>query len=290
MPATDGKILLTANSATCEIPLPSYGYKTIIRLPWDIQELDDGSLAAYDHGNTSSPKTVYDVRVCECTSIMSATEANAFLDWYKDSTKGRGVDATIDMTSNSGFHPFGPDKGDVGQFTVSVEVDKQPSMVENPYLHFPIDIRFTNTGAWPSYSLPTEVSEGVFTIGAIGNNRFPPDWFRVDGRYGSFVTHTQNATAYYMDKGTGADWFRSVAKMVSNESKCAAVINYITGTVRTGALSLVVPGEYKPFGADIGSDTIYITHLIKDVIEITHKKYNEFEYDLMLEYVSSTTS
>ena len=289
MPATDGKILLTANAATCAISLPSFGYTTTIALPWDIQELDNGAIAIYDHGATATPNTKYDIRSCECSFLLSATEMALFTAWYKDATKGRGVDATLEMTTNSGFHPFGPDKGDAGPFTVAIEMDQHASVGESPWLHFPLTLRMTNTGAYPAYTAPDEVTEGGMTIGTITGNRFPPEWFKVDGRYGCFVALTQNATAYYMDKGTGADWYRVKANMVSNESKAAAVLAYLTGTSRATSLALVCADNSYAFGYDNGDSGTYSTRMIQDTIEIKHNRYNEFEYGLTLEYISGPT-
>jgi hypothetical protein len=289
MPATDGKILLTANAQTCAISLPSFGYRTTIALPFDIQELDNGAIAIYDHGATATPNTKYDVRTCECDFLLSATEMALFTTWYKAAASGRGVDATLEMTTNSGFHPFGPDKGDAGPFTVAIEMDQHASVGEAPWLHFPLTLRMTNTGSWPAYKAPDEVPEGGLTIGTVTANRFPPGWYKVDGRYGAFVALTQSAVSYYMDKGTGADWFRTKAGMVSNESKAARVIAYLTGTSRATALALVCGANSYPFGVDKEDDGTYSVRMIQDTIEITHKRYNEFEYDLTLEYISGPT-
>lgn len=277
MPASDGKMLFTANAQTCQIPVPSFGYRTIIKLPWEIQELDTGGIAIYDHGATATPVTKYDIRVCECDVLLSATDMATFTAWYSDATKGRGRDTALEMASGSGFFPFGPDKGDVGSFIIALEMDRHASVGEAPWLFFPLTLRMTNTGSWPAYSIPTEVSEGSVTIGTIAANRFPPNFFSVDGRYGSFVDLTENATSNYINKGSGADWWRTRAGMVSNETKTAKIVDYLTGTCRATAFNVGLGANSYAFGIDKSDDGTYSVRLIQDAIELTHKRYNEFE-------------
>ncbi|GAI98184.1 unnamed protein product, partial [marine sediment metagenome] len=182
MAVSDGKVQFEdADANQIEVDLPVFPYKSNIIFPFDIQKLENGKYASYDHGVGAA---TYDHRICECTFQLTEAEAIIFNDFFRDDytaapeTKGRAFDVTMRMNASSGFFPFGPDKGDVGDFVVALEIKSHARIGESPYLYFSITVNITNVGSWPVYSLPAEVAEGEMTIGTITNNRFPPDWIK----------------------------------------------------------------------------------------------------------------
>jgi hypothetical protein len=285
MAVTDGKIQLEdADLNQIEISVPVFGYKTTILLPFDIQKLDTGLYGIYDHGAS------YDIRKCNCTFMLSATEMNTLNTFLKEdnisTSKGRAYNVTLRMNTGSGFFPYGADKGDVGDFTTAMTFTKHGSVGESPFNYFICDVEMVNVGTFPAYVLPAEVSDGAFTFGTITECRFPPDWFSPAINYGYYATIKQNSTVEWIDRGENADWFETQFDFRSNESKTAAVINYITGTSRGGAFNIATPAGYRPFGSDIGDGTFSV-RLIQDKIEITHHEYNLFSFPITLSYEST---
>jgi len=270
------------------VSLPVFPYKTSIEFPFDIQKLNDGSYSSYDHGST------YDIRKCECTFILDEGETLTFLEFFTNEyeygvNKGRAFDVTMRPTvSNSGFFPFGPDKGNNGDFDVGVIIKNISRIGNAPYLYFHIDVLIINTGSWPTYSLPSEVSEGSLTIGNVSNNRFPPNWFNPSGGYGYFGTVLQDGSIEWIDRFEGADHYQTSFNMVSNESKTAKVIEYITGTARDDNFSIVSGNNIFPFGKNIPDNKTYTVKMIQNKIDITHVRHDRFEYSLKLAYISYT--
>src|SRR4030042_2829656 len=226
---TDGKIQLEDTDANqIEVSVPSFGYKTTILLPFDIQKLDTGKYCIFDHGAT------YDIRKCNCTFFLSATEMNTLNAFLKEDTigtsKGRAFSVILRMNTGSGFFPFGPDKGDVGDFTVAMVINKHGAVIDSRFNYFTCEVEFTNVSSYPAYSLPDEVADGTFTFGTVTACRFPPDYFSPVVNYGYGATLKQGGSVEWIDRSENADWYETQFEMRSNESKAAKIIQYITGT------------------------------------------------------------
>lgn len=281
MAVTEKKIQFeNANSNQIEISVPIFGYKSEILFPFDIQEDSNTQYHIFDNGSS------YDIRKFSCELLLTATEMNTLNDFISGSgvTKGRAQELTMRMNDTSGLFPFAPDKGDEGNFTTAIEIENT-GMVLSPYKYFKCNLNVINTGAWPSYSLPSEFTEGQLTIGTITGNRFPPDGFKASNSYGYNITVEQDSSVQFIDKGSGADKYITEFTMISNESKTAKVIEYLTGTARAGAFNITTQSGYYPFGRDKGDGTFSV-RLIRDVIVIEHIGHEQFSYNLSLSYIS----
>lgn len=285
MPISDGKIQLkNPNLDTIEVSHPLFGYTTTIKLPLDVGKLDTGLYNVFDHSSAGS----FDTRQCRCTFQLNAAEQNTLEDFLRTEgiTKGRGALLKLEMDTGSGFFPFGPDKGDVGEFDVVVEVLDHGRQRDAPFKFFETELLITSThstpGSWPAYSLPSEVSEGEITIGTITNNRFPPAYFKPKNRYAVSTVIEEDSGAQIIDKGSSGDAFETSFKMVSNESKAAAVIAHLNNTVRNNTFNLIVAVNSFPFGRNIGDDGTYTVRLIQNKISIVHEIHNRFNFSLKL--------
>ena len=195
----DGQIEFQQGATSIQVSVPSFSYKTTISLPFDWQKMDDGTWEGFDNG------TAYDKRKCECTLFFTAAQMATFNDFHRTDGEGRAIDITMRMNANSGFHPFGPDKGDVGDFTVAVEIKNHGMVGESPFRYFKVDLVIYNTGSWPAYTPPAEVDDGDFTIGTITDLRFPPGWFEPEAEYGTFMTLEENSTSQWIDRSVNFD-------------------------------------------------------------------------------------
>jgi len=283
--ATDKKITLTNFDGTpdlIEIPVPIFGYTTTIQMKLAIQPLGDKKVFTFDSG------IAFDIRTFRGQLALNIADQLTFNDFMRTvgADNGRAQNLKLDMITDSGFFPFGPDKGDKGTFTVSFRTVNKPGIGSGPYKHFPDEIVMVNIAAYPAYSLPSQIGQGNLTIGTITGNRFPPDWFEANTRYAAHHAILQGQTAEYIDQGVGADSYSNRFEMVSNHSKAAAVIDEMTATNRGSTFNLVVPADSFAFGRDKSDSGTYVVQMLDNEIEITHETFNRFRYGLNLNYVS----
>ena len=294
MAVTPGKVQFEDDDGnTLEVDLPLYPYVTTIDLPFEVQKLENGTYDIYDHAG-GTPDT-YDIRSCRCTFELTASEMALFNAFFSEddqtTTKARGFDVTLRMNTNSGFHPFGPDKGDAGDFDVALIIASHGEVGEEPIGYFHVVVDMVNTGSWPTYSMPAEVADGSFTFGTVTSVRFPPQWFKPDVEYRVYRTTEQDGTVRWIDRGQAGDWFESSFELHANESKMGRVVAYLVNTARTAAFQVVAPAAgitgYYVFGYDKGSAGTYNVKLIQDTLKITHDRYNHFKVPLSLTWVST---
>jgi hypothetical protein len=274
--ANQRKIIFTAaDQSRITISLPLFGYKSIIDLPFDIEKLDKGLYKVFDAGST------YDVRSCECTFELDSTDTDNLLTFIDTTSRGLST-ATMELQNDSGFFPFGPDKGDTGTWTVALELLKDEGVGVAPYLYHRVTVRIVNQSTHPTYSLPTQISEGSMTFGTVSGIRFPQGWFKPDHRLGVHASTARNGTVLYVDKSANADSHDTSCTLICNESKAAAIVNYLVGTARANTFSLTTAANQYAFGMRSGSADTYTVRLIQDKLEIVHDDHNSFDIDLAL--------
>lgn len=275
MAPSSGQISLSYGATEVLLSVPEFGYQTDIKLPFDFIKLDSGSYNVRDEG------TKYDKRSCKCSLILSPAE-QASLNTLLNST-ARGKSLILTLPSGSGFFPFGPDKGDTGVFTVVILLEGTPSIQSSPFKYFRCDLTIFNTGVYPAYSLPTQIPEGVFTIGTISNCRMPQSLFEPAQSYGISVSFTESNRADFTDRGALFDSAATKFVQQCNQSKCAALLNYLTNTIRSGAFSVTSADNFYMFGSDQGSSDTYTVRMTSNALVIKHPRYNEFEASLELQ-------
>jgi len=253
-------------------PAPDFGYKTKIEMPLDILETDDGNIAQRDEG------TQFDKRLCTIDLILTETEMAALNNLISNSSRGQNI--VLTLPSNSGFFPFGPDKGDTGNFTVAARIVTTGRIQDNPFRKFKVQLALLNVGTYPSYSLPVQVNEGAFTFGSISCLRQPNALFQPDQVYNVSVDFTENSTPMYTDRGQLADYAVTKMSMPCNESKAAALLDYLISTARVNDIPMITPDYFYPFGRDHASP--FTVQLSSAIIETTHENYDKFNFELSL--------
>ena len=258
---------------------PLFGYETTILLSVDMARNDTGRLSVFDSGGGTQ---TLDIRQCACTILMDATEMAAFNAAFKDdSTKGRARNVVISMyAGGSGFRPFGPDQSDKGPFTVTMEVLEEPAAMARPYKCFAVKLLLTNVGAYPAFIPPTatEGAASPVTIGSVTGVRYPAGWFAAKLSTAQAALSTPGATAYWRDRGPGADRYETSATFKLSIGKAAAVINQLVSTTRAASFTLAVPAGSLPFGASKSSP--HTVMLAQDAIKMTHDRWNEINMPL----------
>lgn len=277
MAPSSGNISFTYDATEVEISSPQFGYTTTIEYPWDYLKMSDGTYQAHDDG------AQYDKRSCVCEFILSGTEMDN-LQVLVNAT-ARGQNLVMTLPSDSGFFPFGPDKGDAGTFTVAVFFDTTGKISMSPYRKWIVRLRIVNVGAYPAYSLPAQVTDGSFIFGSVSECRMPQNLFEPQIEYAVSIDFTENNTAHYFDRGEEADVTLTQFTLQMNESKAAAIFDFITNTARTAEFNIETADYFYAFGMGYGSGISHAVQLLSKTFQIRHVRHNEFETSFKLQRV-----
>jgi len=271
-------VLFTYGANSVELPFPVASDEVEISLPFDFTELDNNTTVITDCGNK------YDKRKCSCTFILTTTQQENLSTFINTTARAKNVALTLPATG-SDLYPFGCDRGNTGNFTVSIEFKDTPKIQQNPFKYFICNLIITNVGSYPAFALPTEIDDGLWTFGDVVNCRMPQGLFEPIQKYSMSVQLTENSSAQYFDRGSLGD--SAVVKYVQqcNTSKCAAILNYLTSTKRNGNFDITTKDYYYIFGADHASADTYTVHLFTDKIIVKHLGYDNFEIQLALKNV-----
>jgi len=273
-------ITISYGATSIGLPNPDFGYKTTIDFPFDMVDLDSGMFSARDEG------TSYDNRKCECEFILSETEANNLNTMLRSTARAQVM--TLSLPASDGFFPFGADKGDAGNFTVSARIAKTGAIQHHPFRRFRVGVEFINTGNWPVYALPAEVSDGVYTIGNVSELREPISMFEPNQLYNVDVDFTADNVPKFFDRGADSDIAKTKFNLTSNESKMAALLDYIASTARATEFQMKTPQYAYPFGRDHDVAWTYTVQLSNKTLTCTHENYNRFT--LGIELINKTVT
>lgn len=290
MPLTDSskvRFNYTDNSSAAQyfdLPKPIFGYDTTIAMPIDFSYQDDGSVTAYDSG----PDAALDVRQCRCDLFLTETE-QALLMRVTDDTKARARNIGLELSTGSGFFPFGADIGDSGTFTVSVQITNPGSIGMAPLRHFKNTVLLTMIDK-PVYSIPADESlVGPVTIGSIENIKFPDVWFQAGQGFKTKTSIMNGGTSVYLNRGASGDAYSTSFELRMRNARCARLLEYLTGSGRADALSgmdLIVPNGCYPFGRNKATGGTFNTKLIQDTLQIKHVGFQQFNMTLNLALVA----
>lgn len=292
MSATGGKIKLTArnrtNSADVSIELtrPLFGYETTVQMPISIKRMPNAKRYSFDNALTSEDN---DARYCDCDFILTESEIASFESFmYGTNVNVRARDLTLILELDAdGFFPFGADKGDVGDFTIALEVLKESTRLRKPLNRYSLSLRLHNVGAYPEYTLPTETGVGQVTFGTVSNLRYPDAFPQAKIKRTDMVTITGGRTAYIYSRDSSGrdaaikktDAFDVGMGFRLNESKVAALLAYITTTLRGAEFTFDSGAGSYPFGYAAGTSA-FTAMLASNTIKITHNRFNDFRLSL----------
>lgn len=273
-------MIIKASTIDYDIGKPQYGYTTRITMDKQIQELSSTGYGIWDNGSS------YDVRIFKAVFRLNATLTNTLLDIFNDVDKGRGISVSLVMGTNSGIYPFGPDHGDSGTFGVRLTEIVANGVTEEPWLYFDTELTFVEESN-PAYSLPSEVSDGALRIGTITNLRYPERYPESSTDYGFATNTTRDGTNYTVDKTIGMDNHLTTLNMSCNQSKAAALIDHMTGTVRDNNLTIIEQANNYLFGREVGEGNTYTCQWLDTSIVINNPRFDYFTFPLTFYHVST---
>jgi hypothetical protein len=200
-------------------------------------------------------------------------------------TGGRAQALTMEMGTDSGFHPFGPQESATGVFTVSVS-GNHTGKLPAPFNQYKTALTIVKTSAaFPAYTYGASNDDGdALTIGTVTGLRWPVNWANAMNSWGFTNTIKQNGAAGYIDRGTSADKYSTSLVLIQEENKMAEVADYLIGTARGGSFTITTSGM-TPFGKQ-KSDGVYTVRLAQGDLEFTHMANNMWQTTLDLSYIS----
>jgi len=263
---------------TFSIRHPIFGWKTTIIMPIDYQKQDGAFYGSYDFGGGTQD---YDIRKCICDFILSYADATALMAACAVDAEGRTRTWTMELATNSGFFPFGADKGDAGIFNVSLVPLNDPVTGMVPLRWFKISVELTCiNNTYPEYIFPAAQNEGHFRFGTITYCRFPDLWFEPSVAFGMSTVNLPGGRVQYRNMGSSSDAKETNFVLRSKAPKCARILQYLT-SVRDNTFSILAPANAYPFGLRAGNVTQTV-QLLSGNIEITHEQFNIFNINLTL--------
>jgi len=274
-------ITFTAQAQSATIKTPRYGYNSFISMKIDKTLCSDGSYTFFDNG------TVYDRRKCSAQWLLTATELNNMNTMFKDPLKSRGEDVTLNLGTNSGFYPFGPDYGDSGEFVVRVLNYNQGGQLFQPFRYYilALDLQYIS-GPSPSYSFSDNCDDGNLQIGTITGIRYPQAGYDPETPYKVFNAVTFTGDVYSRDAGQISDIFETSFKISGNQGKMAALIDYIVSTARSSNTTIITQANNYLFGRDKSASGSMIVQPTVYEYDILHDRFDNFSFDYSCRFVS----
>lgn len=273
------QIILSVGGTEYTISAPEYGYTTKIVNPFHFQRKLPFGYSSYDDG------TSRDVRIFSGTLILPFDQAKTFLDFYSDDDKGRAVEANMRLRKNSGFTPFGPDKGDYGNYGVVIHSVAPSGAMVGPYKHFSINFSMT-AQSYPSVTAPPAQYDGSFSLGSVTGLRFPDGFPQSDTTFGFNSKFTRSGTGKFMPLPAATDHYESSLKMVCCRSRAYELINYLTDIIRTNNIGITAQAGTYLFGAKKGTSGTYVCQWIDEELTIKHSNFNRYEFEPTFSLVS----
>jgi hypothetical protein len=264
------------------LSMPLTGYEVSISMPIKICKLEDGSYSHWDNGLSTSPVTNWDTRICKAKWQLNKTDTDTLTALikigYNPSVNKRGENITLSLGSDpTGFFPAGPDFGDKGDFTVRILSINQTGLLESPYKWYETELTFSIITP-PSYSLPSEISEGNFQIGSVSELRYPPQGFKPALLLNMNIFLSQTGSPSIVDGREASDTFETSFDMVCNQTKAAALTAFLTGINGRGLpMSIITPSNVEPFGEYNGNGT-FVSKLTTQKLTIKHNSWDSFTF------------
>lgn len=258
------------DSTTVDIEMPQWGYSTKIVYPFKTTKLANGKYAKWDSGAN------YDKRYLSCSWLLKKDNADTLTEIFRDPEKGRGKLLTLKLGSNSGFYPFGVDRGDSGDFQIVLIDIKLPASQGHPADLFTVTASFLFVGSFPAYTIPDPITEGGLQIGTVSGLRYPENMHGQNIAYGVSVAETENYSAYTNDKGN-SDVYEATLSLDLLGANMARLISFLSGVNgRAKDIEVTPPTNAYLFGIVNGSTDSYICKWLDTELTIVHNNYDSF--------------
>ena len=199
---------------------------------------------------------------------------------FLKNTPARFNPITIILPDESNFYLAGPDKRDVGSYSVQLTKQSQSNLFLNPWKWFENDIEFQILST-PDTLIPTQRKEGNFEIGTVDGLRYPEN-NTPQLNMGKNFSRSLSGEIDILNFGKNADCCESNIIQPCNTSKAAKLIDFFQGVSGRGAnILLQSPVKYFLFGPE-DQNLNNITKLLTNIITMTHINYDRWNINFNL--------
>jgi hypothetical protein len=253
------------------IKQPYFGYTSIVRMGLHYSRTQ----AKYKIGDDGA---TFDVRICEIpTWLLDITDQLSLEAFFENTLIGRGNNFQFELGTNSGFFPFGADKGDSSNFICSLLDYSRQGIQLNPFLQHLNTIKFVYvSGPSSAYTQATVEDEGDLSIGSVATLRNVQTFPQVDYDQAIYREVSRGGVVSSIDLGTSADLVETDLDLEMRPGNCAALISFLL-SVRAADINIGTPGNTYLFGATNYDAGLYRTKLLSPEIKITHDNFNLFK-------------
>ena len=276
-----------------DVNRPSYPYDVEIHMPIAITQAADGSYpdnGFFDPLNEAQDTLgTYDYRILTSSLWrMPADQKTSLNAFMRDLRMGRAENMVMKLGSAyTGFYPFGPDKGENGNFTVRELSRYQSGVQMAPFKWFEDTIAFVMTGGGGGGVLLSPMAQGELFIGGNAYGlMYPQDGIKPKPIYNFSTGISETGAPNSLDGGIVGDSWETGFDLLCNGYSCSEIITKLTQTYRTLDIPIVVPPNYYMFSADqsAGLAGSYKAKFLgsertdKEVIlRVTHYGFNQFK-------------
>jgi hypothetical protein len=267
------KLTINRSGTNVDIDInpPEIGYQVELQMAISIIELSNKKYGMWDNGSS------YDTNILRINSLLLDPTAQ---DQLSDAlTSGDPLfTMTLDLETDRGFFPAGPQHGDSGTFALKLLNRDTSEWLDDPYGYFRNIMEFT---VKPNqvYTLPTLCSEGSFTIGDVTGLRYPPEGFRIKNKYAYDAISGRNNNASGVDDGI--DIQECNFDLICNNCNASRIVEYLSGEYgRINRFNLISQSNYYSFGIENGSSGTYPVKILKPNIVMTHENDNVWSIPL----------
>lgn len=278
-------ITFTAGGQYITVQKPWYGYEVSVHMPIITAEKYPFGYEFRDLFSDGSK----DYRVLHTAKFMlPAAQKSDLNDFFRSAQLGRCETVTLSLGATpSGFFPFGPDQGDVGDFTLHLIDRVQGGQLWEPWKYWQDDLSFVMVSA-PGYSPAAGASQGTVSIGTVSGLLYPQDGFRPVSHYNHRTDLSVSGVPHSVDGVESGDGWETAWDQVCNTGNAAALIAYLTGASgRAQAIDLTVGSDGYPYGMDKGDSGVYNSQFLGSertgseiVLRVRHDGYNRFTIPL----------
>jgi hypothetical protein len=273
-------LTITQGASSITIKAPEYGYDAGIVMGLHYSRVWGG----YKVGDDTLT-----YRYCSVpTWLLDPTDQLELSEFFNNLSKGRGENFTLGLGSGSGFFPFGPDKGDAGNFVCSLYQHTKSGPMFSPYRYHGNALVFYLVTA-PAYVLPAVETEGTLSIGTVTTLRHPQTLPRSAHDQSVIRAVSRGGVVSSVDLGGTGDTYEGEIDLLMKRGNAAALLAYLTATGRGGDITVVSPANGYLFGIDNGSFGTYTTRLLTPTIILKHAAENKFTTSLRFWMKSNDT-
>jgi hypothetical protein len=289
---TEGYIRFVYGATMADVKPPRYGYATEVSMPLTYCHRQGQSYGIHDSGTDYDTRKCIGVKFDLPATSLSAVDMNAFTAFFQSIDYGRQNTVQLQLGTNSGFFPFGPDYGDSGTFTVRITRYNPGGQKLRPFKWWAPEIDMQMISS-PSYSFTDDMDEGTVQIGTVTGLKYPQTGYDVNVRIAANNLITQGSDAYLIDGGTSADEYENEFTFDGNQGKMAELLQYMVSARGSDAITYIAPLNNYPFGRSKnanGSFTVQLLHsqMLENqaIIRVVHERFDKFSIQTGMRFIA----